>query len=347
MSDTTWIRNHNNKQVYLNNFLRVDNHIQAGGEASDTAERQVKVYSGAGPLYLYSAGSSSGNRGIYIPAHGTGTAKNVLVVDTNNNVTFYGTLSGNASSTSSVAWANVTGKPSTFAPSSHNHDSTYVNVTGDTMSGNLTISRSSSSVACKDTVSTVQVNLHANNAGNHGLYSNGYYNGSAFTSSAAWIIYRNTAGNANTALKLYGAVWNDYAEYRQSDVTQPGRCIKEIGNGKLVLSEQRLEKGCEIISDTFGFAIGQSLTNQTPTATTGRVLAYPYEDKEEFRKNIGQGVCSGPNGTVSIMTDEEIKLWPQCIIGTVSEVPDYEIWRCGNQGNEELKTNGRVWIRVK
>ena len=36
--------------------------------------------------------------------------------------TFKGTLAGNASSASSVAWGNVSGKPSTFTPSSHTHN---------------------------------------------------------------------------------------------------------------------------------------------------------------------------------------------------------------------------------
>lgn len=37
-------------------------------------------------------------------------------------ITFKGNLSGNATSASSVAWGNVSGKPSTFAPSSHSHN---------------------------------------------------------------------------------------------------------------------------------------------------------------------------------------------------------------------------------
>ena len=36
--------------------------------------------------------------------------------------TFHGNVSGNASSASSVAWSNVSGKPSTYAPSSHTHN---------------------------------------------------------------------------------------------------------------------------------------------------------------------------------------------------------------------------------
>ena len=34
-------------------------------------------------------------------------------------------ITGNAASASSVAWGNVSGKPSTFAPSAHNHNDLY------------------------------------------------------------------------------------------------------------------------------------------------------------------------------------------------------------------------------
>lgn len=39
--------------------------------------------------------------------------------------TFHGNVAGNASSASSVAWGNISGKPSTYAPSSHTHDDRY------------------------------------------------------------------------------------------------------------------------------------------------------------------------------------------------------------------------------
>jgi len=42
-------------------------------------------------------------------------------------------------------------------------------------------------------------------------------------------------------------------------------------------------RGCEIVSDTFGFAIGQSEKANTPTAASGRVLAYLYENRETAR----------------------------------------------------------------
>ena len=146
--------------------------------------------------------------------------------------------------------------------------------------------------------------------------------------------------------KAYGAVWNDYAEFRETkQEIEPGRCIIETGKGDLILSTKRLQEGCEIVSDTFGFAIGQSKQCNTPTAASGRVLAYPYEDKCLFKP--GKPVCSGPNGTISIMTDEEARLYPWCIIGTVSEIPDYEEWQCGDEKTISLKVNGRIWIRIR
>lgn len=143
--------------------------------------------------------------------------------------------------------------------------------------------------------------------------------------------------------KVYGGVWNDYAEFRSTDVDiEPGRCVKENGKDSLELTTKRLERGCEIVSDTYGFGIGESDNCKTPIASSGRVLAYPYESREEFAKHIGWPVCSGPDGTVSLMTEEEEEKYPSRIIGTVSAVPDYEQW-----GDNAVGVNGRVWIRIR
>ena len=141
---------------------------------------------------------------------------------------------------------------------------------------------------------------------------------------------------------LYGAAWNDYAEFRQGDTLEPGKCVVEVGDDTLTLATGRLIPGASIISDTFGFSIGETEKSKTPIAVSGRVLAYPYESREEFKKNIGRPVCSGPNGTVSIMTDEEYKEKGYCAIGTISAVPDYKEWGSGN-----VKVNNRIWIHIK
>lgn len=139
---------------------------------------------------------------------------------------------------------------------------------------------------------------------------------------------------------LMGAAWNDYAEFRQSKELEPGRVVCECGDGMLVLANERLQPGAEIISDTFGFAIGKTDMCQTPIAVSGRVLAYPLEDIETYI--AGDAVCAGPNGTVSKMTREEIITYPDRIIGTVSEIPTYTEW-----GKHNIKVNGRIWIRIK
>ena len=144
------------------------------------------------------------------------------------------------------------------------------------------------------------------------------------------------------ANKVYGAVWNDYAECRESnDFIDAGYVVKENGDDTLSLADGRLIYGCSIVSDTFGFMIGETDKAHTPIAVSGRVLAYPYENREVFRYNIGCFVCSGPNGTVSLMNKEEVWNHPEAIIGQVSAVPDYEYW-----GNN-VKVNGRVWIKVR
>lgn len=141
--------------------------------------------------------------------------------------------------------------------------------------------------------------------------------------------------------QVYGAVWNDYAEYRQTkEYIQPGYCVIETGKGDLIKSSKRLQPGANIVSDTFGFAIGETEQTKTPLAVSGRVLAYPYEDRDSYQ--AGDPVCSGPNGTISKMTREEVKEYPDRIIGTVSEIPNYEVWGTGN-----VKVNNRIWIKVK
>lgn len=141
--------------------------------------------------------------------------------------------------------------------------------------------------------------------------------------------------------QVYGAVWNDYAEYRQTKKhIQPGYCVVETGKGDLIKSSERLQPGANIVSDTFGFAIGETEQTKTPLAVSGRVLAYPYEDRDSYQ--AGDPVCSGPNGTISKMTREEVREYPDRIIGTVSEIPDYEVWGTGN-----VKVNNRIWIKVK
>lgn len=149
-----------------------------------------------------------------------------------------------------------------------------------------------------------------------------------------------TSAGYLSAPRVYNAVWNDYAEFRKANSDEPGRVVIEGKFGEMRKSTKRLQPGGSIISDTYGHAMGETKECKTPVAVAGRVLAYTYEDANSYE--IGDVVCTGPNGTVSKMTREEIKEWPDRIIGIVSEIPNYDTW-----GQENVKVNGRIWIKIK
>ena len=140
--------------------------------------------------------------------------------------------------------------------------------------------------------------------------------------------------------KVYNAVWNDYAEFRKAETVEPGRVVIEDISGEMKISTERLQAGASIVSDTFGSAMGETNECKTPLAVAGRALAYTYEDRNSYP--LGAAVCTGPNGTVSLMTREEIMMYPDRIVGTVSEIPNYETWGTGN-----VEVNGRIWIKVR
>lgn len=316
---------------------------------------------------------------------------------------FTGNLSGNASTATKLATArtialtgSITGS-GTFDGSGNlsiatttNHTHSYLPLSGGTVTGDLTIQKTSTISANSPATlnfKTVQsdnnvtssayirvyddhdTNPHGTNmviqsAGNiiigsgespSACYSTDLINSASenmyITSDNNIYFYTNcntyadkkTSVYINNAGALYGAVWNDYAEFRIcKDNFKPGQVVLENGDDTLSIASQRLQRGCSIISDTFGFAIGETDEAKCPIAVSGRVLAYGYESREEFKKHIGWPVCSGPNGTVSIMTEEEEEKYPSRIIGTISAVPDYETWGTGN-----VSVNGRIWIKIR
>lgn len=150
----------------------------------------------------------------------------------------------------------------------------------------------------------------------------------------------NIAGTA-TATKVYGAVWNDYAEYRaQKETIEPGYCVASSDNGEVYKTTEKFAACDGIVSDTFGFSIGETDAAKTPLAVAGRVLAYCAGNREDYR--AGDIVCAGPEGRVMKMTRKEIREYPDRIIGHVSEIPSYNTWGTGN-----IAVNGRIWIKVR
>ena len=143
-----------------------------------------------------------------------------------------------------------------------------------------------------------------------------------------------------------GAVWNDYAECRESDCEEFGYVLMETGDDSLTKTTERLSHFAGVSSDTWGFSQGETDKAKTPIAVAGRVLVYPYQDRNNYKP--GDCVCAAPGGTVDIMTREEVREWPDRIVGTVSCVPDYEEWGGGEGADRDpIKVNGRIWIKVR
>lgn len=191
---------------------------------------------------------------------------------------------------------------------------------------------------------------------NHGQGDTYYKRLMAFSFWGRNNIYTATAeGNGTTSAwskfwlqgdSVTGAVWNDYAECRRADSQEPGYVMFEKGDDSLSKTVERLQHFAGVVSDTWGFSQGETDEAKTNIAVAGRVLVYPYRDRDEYKP--GDCVCAAPGGKVDIMTREEVVQYPDRIVGTVSCVPDYEEWGGGELADRDpVKVNGRIWIKVK
>ncbi len=182
----------------------------------------------------------------------------------------------------------------------------------------------------------------------HGNYSNGNLHTRSGNSPdvggvGSWTSWKQIWIQGNS---VTGAVWNDYAEYREADCEEFGYVLMETGNDTLSKTTERLSHFAGVSSDTWGFSQGETACARTPIAVAGRVLVYPYQNRNNYKP--GDCVCAAPGGTVDIMTREEVKKYPDRIVGTVSCVPEYEEWGGGeNADRPPVKVNGRIWIKVK
>lgn len=198
--------------------------------------------------------------------------------------------------------------------------------------GNMIIGSGESPYSCYETdlINSASEDMYITSDNNIYFYTNC----NTYTNKKTEVYIDNTGA-------LYGAVWNDYAEYRnQIEEIEPGYCVTSLDNGQVFKTTKKLQNCDGIVSDTFGFSIGKTNECKTPLAVAGRVLAYCEGNKYSYHS--GDVVCAGPKGKVRKMSRREIRKWPDRIVGVVSEIPEYETW-----GSNNIKVNGRIWIKVK
>lgn len=96
---------------------------------------------------------------------------------------------------------------------SNNYNTYALPLTGGTLTGGLTAqSTNGTAITSKNTTTGAEIQLTTNSSANwQGLWSRGYWNGSAYVSSSKWLLYRDTNdnvilnGNANTSNKIITA----------------------------------------------------------------------------------------------------------------------------------------------
>lgn len=207
----------------------------------------------------------------------------------------------------------------------------------------------------KNSIPRDSLNTYYSSVSSNGSFYMGYflsnYNdapyGGYYVAHYGTPYYVGIAGGTYTQSQLWkqgdtvtGAAWNDYAECREADTLDPGYVLIEVGDDTLTKSTERLQAFAGVSSDTYGFSQGETEKAKTPIGVSGRVLAYYEGDRYDY--HAGDTVGAGPEGKIVKMTREEIKEYPDRIIGIVSEIPEYETWGTGN-----VLVDGRIWIKVK
>jgi len=197
-----------------------------------------------------------------------------------------------------------------FAVSGHTHDSRYVNITGDEMTGTLKISGTTK--------------------------TNGYlYAGSTSPTNSTRLNYDGYF----YATKVYNAVYNDIADFQKiDDDIIYGKVYRLTENGAKICNERCQLGVIGVCSDTFGFGVGHSEKGMAPFAVAGWVLA--YVDKVY---TPGTPLTCDENGNLTEMTIEEKRNYPERLIAIYDRPELEEYWG----PNNEVKVNGRHWVKIK
>jgi hypothetical protein len=128
--------------------------------------------------------------------------KNAVFSDTNyyhttgswSGLTYTATANGGAGA---LKFTIPTGSTATtVALGNHNHDDTYLKLSGGTLTGSFYVSGTTEKrISLKNpTNNNLEVYMASPTNGKHGLYSTGYLNGTTYTKSGKWLVMRDSDG---------------------------------------------------------------------------------------------------------------------------------------------------------
>ena len=230
-----------------------------------------------------------------------------------------------ADSANAVAWGNVSGKPSTFTPSSHSHSSISMSARGKSFIGD---GDGDTSNGVGGAINNIKISS---------------WNGVSFTTSCANQKYTNKTAvgiNCRTgaisadsiiANTVYNAVYNDYAEFfPRGEATEPGDIvaldltsdhesyIKATATSKIVAGVHSDEYAMLIGGDKVddGNYVEKNLINYIPVSLAGRVMC-----KVTGPVHRGDTIIVSDIPGVGIATDDE-NIPHKRVVGYVVEDDD-------------------------
>jgi hypothetical protein len=137
--------------------------------------------------------------------------------------------------------------------------------------------------------------------------------------------------------------WNDIADFQPLAIDQDykaGKCYVDTINGAELCIVRCQKSVIGILSDTFGFGVGdREGENTAPFAVAGWVLAYVQGTVEP-----GDPLTNDAEGNLVRMNQQEKSMYPERIVAIYKKPEEAEFW--GPEGSQ-IPVDGRHWVKVK
>ena len=196
---------------------------------------------------VYLITDASGNTGDYLPLTGgtltgrtdvKGTNYNISLIPDDSTNTNIGALIGDPDAQRLIVSAGngISEDTSAMAQATFvdGNDVSKINIQATTTG--------SSGIQIRDNTNTDKVSISTNSE-NNGLMT---ITGSDSTSNTnGTVVVTGGVGVSGNiyATNVYGAVWNDFAEFREGPANVPGYVLSEVGDDTIELSTRRLQPG--------------------------------------------------------------------------------------------------------
>ena len=144
------------------------------------------------------------------------------------------------------------------------------------------------------------------------------------------------------AVKVWAAVWNDYADFQLlADKLEFGKCYYDTKDGAMICTKRCQMSVIGIASDTFGQSVGTgaNINREVPIAVAGWVLAYVDQEYE-----CGTPLTNDEFGNLTAMTKQEKMEYPERIVGIYKRKEMENFW--GPEG-QKIEVKGRHWVKIK